>query len=254
EAVRGRDDEELTGGRHARRPAAHRGGELVEAAQVGRARPGVHEPAVAVPHLHEPELRDVARDGRLHGVEALLAERLRELGLRREVALLDEAQDPLLPLGLRRHAPSTSRRSPIPRCASSREIVSGGVSRSAVSPAVPTSTPCSSAACATGPAGRCSSTASRRPAPRTSGRASAKRAPTSRTWARSSSSTASTTAQAAAQATGLPPKVEAWSPGTKPVGAPSRTSRAPTGSPFASPFASVTASGRTPVRCHAKNS
>ena len=54
--------------------------------------------------------------------------------------------------------------------------------------------------------------------------------------------------------TGLPPKVEAWSPGTKPVGAPSETSSAPIGRPFARPFASVTASGRTPARCQAKNS
>ena len=57
---------------------------------------------------------------------------------------------------------------------------------------------------------------------------------------------ASTTAHAAAHATGLPPKVEAWSPGSKPVGALSETSSAPIGSPLARPFASVTASGRTP--------
>ena len=56
----------------------------------------------------------------------------------------------------------------------------------------------------------------RRATPRSAAR---NRADTSRTWASSSSSTAATTAHAAAQATGLPPKVEAWSPGTKPVGA-----------------------------------
>ena len=73
--------------------------------------------------------------------------------------------------------------------------------------------------------------------------AASKRSPIARTWASSSSSIVSTTAQAAAQATGLPPKVEAWSPGTKPVGASSATSSAPIGSPFASPFASVTRVG-----------
>ena len=43
----------------------------------------------------------------------------------------------------------------------------------------------------------------------------------------------STTAQAAAHETGLPPKVEAWSPGTKPVGAASETRSAPIGERFA---------------------
>ena len=79
-----------------------------------------------------------------------LAQRLGELGLRREVAAARRGG---------RIAPwrsyfvvmrSTSRRSSIARSASSAEIVSGGVIRSAVSPAVPTSRPCSSAARATG--------------------------------------------------------------------------------------------------------
>ena len=76
------------------------------------ARQRVDEPAVAVSHLHEPELGDVARDRRLHRVEALLAQRRRHLRLRRELLLLDEPQDRALPLVLRRHA-STSRRSSI---------------------------------------------------------------------------------------------------------------------------------------------
>ncbi len=120
----------------------------------------------AVPHLDEAELGDVARDGRLDGVDPLGAQRLGELRLGREVPLLDEAEDRALALESRRH-PSVSRSRSTPRSASSTEIVSGGVIRSAVSPAVPTSRLCSSAACATGPAGRPSSTASRRPAPRT---------------------------------------------------------------------------------------
>ncbi len=63
----------------------------------------------------------------------------------------------------------------------------------------------------------------------------------------------STTAQAAAHETGLPPKVDAWSPGSNAVGASCPTSSAPIGNPFASPFASVSASGFTPTRSHAKN-
>ena len=65
----------------------------------------------------------------------------------------------------------------------------------------------------------------------------------SRTLASRSSSTASTTAQAAAQTTGLPPNVEAWSPGANAPAASSETSSAPIGSPFARPFASVTRCG-----------
>src|SRR5205085_3316619 len=64
----------------------------------------VHELPVRVPHLPEPELRDVPRDGRLHGVDPLLAERRRHLGLRRQRLLLHQTQDRPLSLELRRHA------------------------------------------------------------------------------------------------------------------------------------------------------
>ena len=67
-------------------------------------------------------------------------------------------------------------------------IVSGGVSRSVCSPAVPTTRPCSSAASTTGPAGRSSSTASSRPSPRTSpsgARPAESCATIARTWASS---------------------------------------------------------------------
>ena len=99
-------------------PAAQRRGELLEPAQVGGAGQRVDQPAVAVPHLDEPELRDVTRDRRLDGVDPLLAQRLGELGLGREVPLLDEPQDRALPLEPGRHA-STSRSSRSPRSASS---------------------------------------------------------------------------------------------------------------------------------------
>src|SRR5581483_657072 len=162
------------------------GRELADPAQVGRPGERVDELPVAVPHLDEPELRDVTRHGRLHCVDPFAPQRVGELRLRRQVPVGHELQDLSLTLGLA-HPASTSWSSEIPCCASSRVIVSGGVMRSAVSPAVPTSTPFSSAAYATGPAGRCSSTASRSPAPRTSGSASANSAPTSRTCASNSS-------------------------------------------------------------------
>jgi hypothetical protein len=68
---------------------------------------------MAVAHLHEPELGDVARHRRLHRVEALGAQRLGHIGLRRELLLLDQSQDRPLPLVLGGHAASTSRRSSI---------------------------------------------------------------------------------------------------------------------------------------------
>src|SRR5262249_27550299 len=147
----------------------------------------VDELAVPVPDLDKSELCDVAGHRRLHGVDALLLQCTGELRLRREVAVLDQLQDLRLALDLA-HAPVTSRMRSMPCWASSPVIVRGGVMRSAVSPAVPTSRPFSSALWATGPAGWCSSTASSSPAPRTSGSVSAKRAPTSRTCARRSSS------------------------------------------------------------------
>ena len=102
EAARRVDHEHRAGGCSLADPAAQRRRELVEPAQVGGARQRVDQPAVAVPHLDEPELRDVARDGRLDGVDPVAAQRLGDLGLRRERLLLDEAQDRALPLELRR--------------------------------------------------------------------------------------------------------------------------------------------------------
>ena len=248
EAARGVDHEQLAGRDHRAGPVAQRGGELLEPAQVGGARKRVDEPAVAVSHLHEPELGDVARDGRLHGVDPLAAERLGELGLRREVALLDQA----------RIAPwrSSFVVIPSPESGLTQEVdrqvglvlgdrqrrrdpqrgLAGGADEQVVLERRERDRP-----------GRpVELDREQEPGAARLGERAAKRAPISRTCASRSSSIASTTAQAAAHDTGLPPKVEAWSPGTKPVGAASETSSAPIGRPFASPFASVTASGRTP--------
>ena len=139
------------------RPAAQRGGQLREPVEVDRAGQRVDEPAVAVAGLHEPELGDVARDGGLDRVVALLAQRLGHLGLGCERTLLDETQDRALTVELAHW--STSWRSPSACPSSSVVIVKGGVRRSTVSPAEPTTSPRSRAASTTGPAGRSSSSA-----------------------------------------------------------------------------------------------
>src|SRR5215207_2743884 len=250
-ARRRRDDEQVARGNERQREPAERGGQLAQAVEVACARVRVDEPPVLVANLDEPELRDVARDGRLDGFEAAVAQRLRDLGLRRELAVVHEAQDRALPFELAAHRTSSRIASP---CSSSSAVrVSGGVSRKVLSPAVPTSRPRSRQSATTSPAGRKSSTASSSPSPRTFESRSAIVAPCPTTAPSSSSSTASHTATAAAHATGLPPKVLACSPGTNAPAAPSLTSRQPIGSPFARPFASVTASGRTPSCSNAKN-
>ena len=121
-----------------------------------------------------------------------------------------------LPLELRRHASTSPSRSSA-SVASSVVSVSGGVSRSVCSPALPITRPCSSAASTTGRGGPVEldgEQQAERRAPRRTRRGRAQScADSSRTCASSSSSIVSTTAQAAAHATGLPPNVEAWSPG-----------------------------------------
>src|SRR5690606_12098919 len=91
-----------------------------------------------------------------------------------------------------------------------------------------------------------------RPAPPTSvTRSSAASAPRSRSpvvTLRSSSpspSTVSRTARAAAAASGLPPKVVPWLPGSKSLPAPPVAMQAPIGTPPARPLARVTMSGTT---------
>src|SRR5581483_7793368 len=226
-------------------PAAERRRQAGQPVEIGGARQRVHEPAVGGPHLDEPELGDVARDGRLHGVDPHLAERIRHLRLRRQRPLPHELEDRSLPLEAL-HRPSTSRRTARPCSSSSGLTVRGGVRRTVSAPAVQTSRPRENAASTTSAAGRPTSRASSSPAPRTSGNAARTSASLSRTPASSSSSIWSRTAQAAAQATGLPPNVLAWSPGWNAPARCSQTTRQPIGSPFASPLASVSASGRTP--------
>ncbi len=70
--------------------------------------------------------------------------------------------------------------------------------------------------------------------------------PRARDPAGPSSSMACWMYSAAAVANGLPPKVDAWVPGSKPRPTSSLASMAPMGMPPASPLASVTTSGTTP--------
>ena len=77
--------------------------------------------------------------------------------------------------------------------------------------------------------------------------------PVSRTRSSSlSASSVSRKASAAAQETGLPPKVEACEPGTKAFAASPRASIAPSGMPPPSDFERVTTSGRTPSASQAR--
>ena len=75
------------------RPAPERRRQGVEAVEVARAGQRVDEASVVSTRLHEPELVDVARDRRLDGVDAVVAECFDELDLRGDVALLDEAEN-----------------------------------------------------------------------------------------------------------------------------------------------------------------
>ena len=68
---RGLHDHELPGDLDADRVAPHRGRDRPEPVGVARARRRVDEPAARGAHLDEPELGDVARDGRLHRLVAV---------------------------------------------------------------------------------------------------------------------------------------------------------------------------------------
>src|SRR5581483_8839856 len=139
--------------------------------------------------------------------------------------------------------------------ASAAVRISGGASLIASGCTALTRKPARRAAASTpGASGAVSATARHRPAPRTpatSGwltwpRPAARCSPTSVTFASSPSrSIVSSTARAAAQATGLPPKVEPWSPWEKPEPAAPRPMQAPIGSPPPRPLARVSTSGRT---------
>src|SRR5262249_41821075 len=98
ETGRGEDEDEVLVALDAERPAAERELEVAQAVGIGRAGRRVDESAAARADLDEAELLDVARHGRLDDLVPQLAKRLRELGLRRDRPLADQAQDDPLPL------------------------------------------------------------------------------------------------------------------------------------------------------------
>ena len=160
------DDEAAVRGLDADGVPAHRSTDRAQ--PIGVARPGrrVDQPAARGAHLDEPELGDVARDGRLDDVVPFVPERLDELGLRRERPVLDEPEDRCLPFATVHDASTPSRIASA--CVDlAASTTSGGVSRSTSGPAERTSSPCSRQASTTGPTGRSSSAPSSSPRPRT---------------------------------------------------------------------------------------
>ena len=106
-------DDEVPGRLERDHPAAKRRGELAQPVEVARARQRVDEAALLAPDLDEPELGDVARDRRLHGVEPLVAQRLDDVALRRELPLADEPEDRSLPFELVHVSTSARRDRPV---------------------------------------------------------------------------------------------------------------------------------------------
>ena len=126
----------------------------------------------------------------------------------------------------------------------------GGARRTRSGVGLFTMKPWASAAAATSAeSGRDRSRPTSRPRPRTSGTRSSAASPARRRSpiavacsSRPSFSMVSRTASAAAQATGLPPKVVPWLPGCRRVAASPRATQAPIGMPPPSPLATVTTS------------
>ena len=183
------------------------------------AAPGARRPAGRlVAHLDEPELRDVARDRRLHGVEALRRAAPRRPPPASRASARRRAGGSRPGGRTCAHADSTSSRISSP-CRARRRRTSAVASAAGRLAGGADEQPRRRAAAATtcaGAGGRARrASSSPRRAPRTPGsaRGRASVAPCARTSASSSSSSVSQTATAAAHATGLPPNVLAWSPG-----------------------------------------
>src|SRR5436853_1669403 len=83
------------------RGAAEEEREIAHAVCVRRAGRRVDEAAARTAYLPQPELLDVARDGRLDRLVAFLVKRLGDLCLRGELPLLDQTEDRALTLAAR---------------------------------------------------------------------------------------------------------------------------------------------------------
>src|SRR6266516_1551032 len=232
-ARRGAQHHQVAGGHRRFEPQAERPFQLLTLARFGftGVRQGVDQASLRVADLDRAEVFQVARDRCLGGVEALQAQQLQQACLATDLAAAQQRGERPLSGGLGRHAPTSSSAPPRrarPSSTAAASITRGGAIRRADSVTGLTTSPRLSAALATSLAlpPLPSSRASHRPWPRTSApswswakparkpsRPSRRRPATSSTWPLSSGSITSSVASAAAQATGLPPKVVPWSPG-----------------------------------------
>src|SRR5262245_26433234 len=140
------------------------------------------------------------------------------------------------------------------------DTISGGTSRTTLSPAATVISFSARSSSTRSPFGTTARRPTRSPSPRTSATTVGKRSlisaslclssrPQWRTCSRKpSASTTSSTACAAAIASGLPPKVEPWVPAVMPLPAAAVARQAPSGKPPPSALASAMMSGTAPVR------
>src|SRR5262245_15312564 len=143
---------------------------------------------------------------------------------------------------------------------SASDTISGGNSRTTLSPAATVISFSARSSSTSSPFGTTARSPTRSPSPRTSATTAGKRSlisaslcfsnrPQWRTCSRKpSASTTSSTACAAAIASGLPPKVEPWVPAVMPLPAAAVARQAPSGKPPPSALASAMMSGTAPVR------
>src|ERR1700682_3995756 len=201
----------------------------------------------------QPELLDVSRDRRLRCSHPAARERCGDVLLRVRGAAIDHVEDCVVALALGWcHLASAWC---IVACAlsiSALPMISGGTRRMELSSTALTISPASRHSCWTAFArGSANSKAGINPRPRTSlapisSSASWRTPPISAAWPTSPSrSITESTAMPAAQASGLPPNVEPWSPGSN-TSARGAARQAPIGTPPPSPLASVITSGVMP--------
>ena len=221
------------------------------------ARQRVDEAAGRVANLDEAELGDVARDRRLDGIVADLAQRLGELLLRRERLLLHEAQDGALTVELAHREYLLENREPV------RELVVGdGQRRAEAQDALARGTDQDAPLDARGD--HVARDAVDLEAEQQAGATDLDGAGEPLERACERSALAPNFRRAAPRPPCRRPRMRRRTrPGCRRTcsrGRPARTrpaarratSSAPIGRPLASPFASVTASGFVPRRCHAK--
>src|SRR2546423_1288483 len=208
---------------------------------------------IAAARPHQAELLDVARDRGLRRLHAPPRQCRRDLLLGVHAAVVDQRQDRAVTLGLCCRHPATFFIVSCARSICAAVMISGGTTRTEWSSTALTMRPDSRHASWNAFAfGSSNSNACIRPSPRTSF------APTpwiaSRSgcsiWAawppRPSLSTTCRTASAATQASGLPPNVDPWSPGSN-TSARGLARHAPIGTPPPRPLASVITSGVMPA-------